>query len=88
MTDRELSDQLRAHARLVESLADRLSRRNRDELDDLKQEGMIAVWQLIENGQPVTEKEVEKRMRKWVRYRGRQLREVPTSYETFLPMED
>jgi DNA-directed RNA polymerase specialized sigma24 family protein len=88
MTDRELTDQLRAHARLVESLADRLSRRNRDELDDLRQEGMIAVWQLIDHGQPVTEKEVEKRMRKWVRYRGRQLREVPTSYDTFLPLED
>lgn len=84
MTDRELSDQLRSHAGLVESLAERLSRRNRSELDDLKQEGMIACWNLLQDGQPVTEEEVEKRMRKWMRYRGRQLREVPTNYETLL----
>jgi hypothetical protein len=90
MTDRELTDQLREHAGLVESLAARLSRRNRDEFDDLQQEGMIACWQLIAAGEPVTEAAVEKRMRKWMRYRGRQLREapVPTAYDKLLPMED
>ncbi len=88
MTDRELSDQLRGNAGLVESLADRLSRRNRDELDDLRQEGMIACWEAIRAGRPVTEAEVEKRMRKWMRYRGRQLREVPTAYENLLGMGD
>lgn len=86
--DRDLEGQLREHAGLVESLADRLSRRDRNERDDLAQEGMIAVWEAIKTGRPVDEEVVEKRMQKWLRYRGRQKRDVSTSYDKLLPMED
>lgn len=88
MNDRALEGQLREHVGLVESLADRLSRRDRNERDDLAQEGMIAVWEAIKNGKPVTEEEVEKRMNKWLRFRGRQKRDVPTSYDKLLPLEE
>lgn len=88
MKGRELEDQLRSHAGLVESLADQLSRRSRDERDDLVQEGLIAVWENLAAGKPVTEDSVVKRMKKWLRYRGRQKRDVPTSYDKLLPMEE
>src|SRR6187551_2305397 len=88
MENRELEGQLREHAGLVESLADRLSRRDRSERDDLVQEGLIACWEAITGGKPVTEDIVVKRMAKWLRYRGRQKRDVPTSYDKLLPLED
>jgi len=88
MTNRVTDDQLLEHRGLVETLADRLSRRDRNEYDDLRQEGMIAVWELLANGKPVTEDSITKRMKKWLRYRGRQKREVPTSYDKLLPMEE
>ena len=88
MQNRELEGQLREHAGLVESLAERLSRRYRDERDDLTQEGLIAVWEALRSGKPVTEDSIVKRMQKWLRYRGRQKRDVPTSYDKLLPMED
>jgi DNA-directed RNA polymerase specialized sigma24 family protein len=88
MADRALEDQLRKHAGLVESLADRLSRRDRNERDDLIQEGLIAAWEAITGGKPVTEDIIVKRMQKWLRFRGRQKRDVSTSYDKLLPMED
>lgn len=84
---RDISDQVRAHQDLVESLADRLSRRDRNERDDLVQEGMIAVWEALRAGNEVTETALNKRMRKWLRYRGRQRRDVPTAYDALLSME-
>jgi DNA-directed RNA polymerase specialized sigma24 family protein len=83
---RALDDQLRDHAGLVESLAEKLSRRDRNERDDLTQEGMIAVWEALTQGNPVTEEGITKRMNKWLRYRGRQKRDVPTSYDRLLSM--
>jgi len=88
MQNRELDDRLRENTGLVESLAELLSRRSRDERDDLIQEGLIAVWEALRSGKPVTEDNIVKRMRKWLRYRGRQKRDVPTSYDKLLPMED
>ena len=70
----------------VKELAERLSRRHRDEYDDLYQEGLIAVWQLRAAGEEVTEEKIEKRMRKWLRYRGRQRRELPTDYDKRLKL--
>lgn len=88
MPDRVLDDQLRAHAGLVESLADRLSRRDRNERDDLIQEGLIAAWEALNGGKAVTEDIIVKRMEKWLRFRGRQKRDVSTSYDKLLPLED
>lgn len=88
MQDRALDGQLREYTGLVESLADRLSRRDRNERDDLFQEGMIAAWEALEKGKPVTEDIIEKRMAKWLRFRGRQKRDVPTSYDKLLPLEE
>jgi DNA-directed RNA polymerase specialized sigma24 family protein len=88
MKNRDIEGQLREHTGLVESLAERLSRRSRDERDDLVQEGLIAVWEALRSGKPVTEDNIVKRMQKWLRYRGRQKRDVPTSYDKLLPMED
>lgn len=88
MLDRDIDDRLREHAGLVKSLADRFSRRDRNERDDLEQEGMIAVWQCLTADKPVTEEEVEKRMTKWLKFRGRQKRDVPTSYDKLLPLEE
>lgn len=84
--NRDIERQLRSYAGLVQSLAERLSRRHRDELDDLKQEGLIAAWEALEGGKPVTEELIEKRMRKWLRFRGRQRRDVPTEYDKLMPM--
>lgn len=72
---------IRANESLVESLAERLSRRHRDERDDLIQEGLISVWQSAAAGQAPTEASIEKRMRAWLRLRGRQRRETPTDYD-------
>lgn len=83
---RDIERQLRAHAGLVQSLAETQSRRHRDELDDLIQEGMIAAWELLRDGKAVTEELLLKRMSKWLRFRGRQRRDIPTSYEKLLPM--
>lgn len=88
MDDRELEGQLRTHTGLVESLAERLSRRDRSERDDLIQEGLIAAWEALTGGKLVTEDIVVKRMKKWLRYRSRQKRDVPTSYDKLLPLED
>ena len=87
MFNRVLDDQLRAHQGLVESLADQLSRRKPSERDDLIQEGLIECWRAIEAHEPITPEAVEKRMKKWLRYRGRQQRDIPSSYDTLLSME-
>lgn len=88
MPNRDIEDQLRSHAGLVKSLADQFSRRDRNERDDLIQEGLIACWEAIAGGKLVTEDIIIKRMRKWLKYRGRQKRDVSTSYDKLLPMED
>lgn len=83
---RDIERQLHECVELVQSLAERLSRRYRDELDDLIQEGMIAAWEALKDGKPVTEELLTKRMSKWLRFRGRQRRDIPTSYDKMLPM--
>lgn len=87
MNDRALDNQAAEYRGLVESLAARIaSRWQRHELDDIKQEGMIAVWLILAEGGTPTEDQIEKRMRKWMRLRRKQLRDVPTEYESLLPM--
>jgi DNA-directed RNA polymerase specialized sigma subunit len=85
--NRDIEDQLYRYTELVESLADRLSRRDRNERDDLIQEGMIAAWEALREDNTPTEELIEKRMRKWLRYRGRQKRDVPANYDTLLRLE-
>jgi hypothetical protein len=48
---------------------------------------MIAVWLILAEGDIPTEEKIEKRMRKWLRLRRKQLRDVPTEYDALLPME-
>jgi DNA-directed RNA polymerase specialized sigma24 family protein len=88
MPNRDINGQVLEHRGLVESLADRLSRRDRNERDDLIQEGLIAAWEAITGGKLVTEDLIVKRMKKWLKFRGRQKRDVSTSYDKLLPMED
>lgn len=89
MTDRDMNDQVAGYSGLVESLADRLSRRARGNplvgRDDLVQEGLINVWQTLLRGVAVKAELIEKRMMdymKWANTRKNQ------PYETANPLED
>lgn len=73
-----------AHLTQVEEMADRLSRRHRDERDDLVQEGLISVWECLRADRPPTEKDIERRMKRWLKFRGRQRRDVPVDYDKAL----
>lgn len=60
--------QVAAYRPLVESVADRLHRPGRYIWrDDLVQEGLIAVWNVLQKGQKPNEKDVERRMVDWIR---------------------
>lgn len=83
-----MDDQLMEFHGLVVRLADRMSRRHRDEYDDLAQEGMILVWKALRAGKTPTETQIENRMRNWLKFRGRQRREMPADYNKLLPMEE
>lgn len=55
------------------------------ELDDLRQEGRIAVWQSSARGIRPSQLLIERRMRDWVRFVRYQ---SGVSYDTLLPMGD
>lgn len=57
---------------LVEGLAERYSASSPNEYDDLRQEGMIAVWLAHEKGLKPTEEIIGWRMSKWLRRRKSQ----------------
>lgn len=50
------------------------------------QEGRISVWQTVAAGATPTEATIEKRMRAWLRLRGRQRRETPVDYDKALKL--
>jgi len=83
-----MDDQVRAYQGLVVTLAERRARRHPNELDDLIQEGLILVWKLLQDGKEVTEAKIDNRMRSWIRYRARQLRDNPTEYERIMKLPD
>lgn len=56
-----------AYRPLCRRLANKYNDVGGAEFDDLEQEGMIAVWQLLRRGFPVSVQAVENRMRDWVR---------------------
>jgi DNA-directed RNA polymerase specialized sigma24 family protein len=84
---RSLEDQVRAYQDLVLSLAERRGRKHPNEVDDMNQEGLIFVWRALEAGKTPTEEQIDNRMRNWLKYRSRQLRETPTDLNKLLPME-
>jgi DNA-directed RNA polymerase specialized sigma24 family protein len=58
---------------------------NGAEVDDLEQEGLIAVWQSLARGVTPTETFITNRMRDWVRWLKRQ---TPIPYQAMLPLDD
>lgn len=62
------SVQIAAFLPLCESLARRMNGLGGSEYDDLRQEGMIAVWESLKLGFFPTSKHVENRMRNWIAY--------------------
>jgi len=83
---RAMDIEVAAHLPQVEEMADRLSRRHRDERDDLVQEGLISVWQSLAAGEAPSEKTIQRRMKRWLKYRGRQRRDVPSDYDKALKL--
>lgn len=57
------------------------------ELDDLVQEGLIAVWQSLARGLRPATLVIEGRMIDWVRYLHRLQHNDAVAYELMLPME-
>lgn len=84
-----MSRQVAEYSGLVAHLADGLACSGRAkivgaEYDDLNQEGLIAVWQTLLRGLPVSKDVVENRMKDWIRYQGRT---SGTDYGDVMPLE-
>lgn len=80
-----LNEAIGAEQSRVESIARQLAGIDGVEYDDLVQEGLIAVWQSLENGVPPTSTFIRNRMLNWVKYVRRQL---PADYQDILPLND
>lgn len=72
----------------IEHLARPYIGRQDAELDDLMQEGRIAVWQTLQKGIRPSAGVVQGRMSNWVRLLARQRRNEAVSYFTLLPLDD
>lgn len=83
MTDYDAA--IAAYEPLLEQLARPFVGRDGAELDDLVQEGRIAVWQSLGRGICPTAGLIENRMRDYLRALKPQ---TPATYETLLPMDD
>jgi len=80
--DEAVSDgQVAAFIPLVESSARRHQWRVGAEYDDLRQEGMIAVWLAFRRGQAPTQDIIENRMIDWCRRVARQQRLETDRYD-------
>jgi len=66
------NEDIAAYRPLCRKLAHRYEGVGGAEFDDLEQEGLIAVWQLLRRGFPVSTKAVEDRLRDWIRICRRQ----------------
>ncbi len=64
--DAVTSEQVAEYDGLCEALARKFKGRAGAEIDDLVQEGRIAVWQSLQDGQPPSASYVEYAMRMWV----------------------
>lgn len=63
-----LNERVAEYRPLCKSLAQKFVGRGYAEFDDLEQEGLIAVWLLLDRGLPVSKTAIKNRMRDWVRY--------------------
>lgn len=66
------SADIAAYRPLCISLAHQFTGYGDAEFDDLEQEGMIAVWELLRRGFPVSRVAVSNRMKDWIRICRRQ----------------
>lgn len=82
------SAEVAAYEGWIEHLARPYVGRQGAELDDLMQEGRIAVWQTLQKGIRPSETVVQGRMSNWVRFLARQRRNEAVSYSLLLPMDD
>lgn len=72
----------------VESLARKYIGFAEAEMDDLVQEGMIAVWQALSRGLRPSTQVIEGRMLDWVRFLRRLKHNDAIAYELLLPIEE
>lgn len=79
-----LNEAIAAEEPRLKRLAYRYVDRNGAELDDLVQEGRIAIWQSLERDVHPSNEFIENRMKMWIRHLGGQL---PADYEDMLPLE-
>lgn len=78
--DAEISD----YKGYVEWLARRFAGIQGAELDDLVQEGLIAVWLSLDRGLQPSRDFIENRMKMWVRKMRSQ---IPVDYDELLPLD-
>jgi DNA-directed RNA polymerase specialized sigma24 family protein len=83
-----LNEQVTAYQSHVEFLARKYVGFGNAELDDLVQEGLIAVWQTLSRGLTPSMTVVENRMLDWVRFLNRLQRNDAIAYERILPIEE
>lgn len=82
------SDNVAEYLPLVEAYAHRLTGFARTEYDDLRQEGMISVWQTLKRGLLPSAEVIHGRMIDLVRYNRRLLHNDAIAYELLMPIED
>lgn len=79
-----LNERVAEHQPWVVATARKYVGWNGAELDDLVQEGLIAVWQTLERGHLPSGLVIEGRMKNWVRFLETQ---TPGDYDNMLPLE-
>ena len=82
------SNQVAEYLPLVERYAHRLTGFAGSEFDDLRQEGMIAVWQTLKRGLHPSAQVIGGRMIDWVRFLRRLEHNDGVAYDLWMPMED
>ena len=82
------SERVAEYLPLVEAYARRYVGFAQSEYDDLRQEGMIAVWQTLERGLRPSPLVINGRMLDWVSYLRRLQRNDAIAYEVMLPMDE
>ena len=98
---RDINDEIRQYEGLVEEFAtsfakSKAGRGSGAEYDDLRQEGLLAVWQALQRGHTPSRTIIELRMKGWIRFLSRQTgKHLPPPeqpqhipYEAMLPLDD
>jgi DNA-directed RNA polymerase specialized sigma24 family protein len=91
-----MNDRVAEYRDAVEAIALRVSRgavasQVGAEYDDLVQEGLMKVWQALEQGVTPSAENIENRMKDWIKHLGSQVgrsRDGAIPYETILPLDD